>query len=124
MQPRPMYLRYHESAQGVRVLLTQRLEVVDIDLALVHRQVDNFKARQRRAGRVGAVRRGRDDALVALGLTTGGKGNEETNDNTKGDGNGLGEVVVADAQQACQLALRAAVGLQADGVVACVCTKK
>ncbi len=75
-------------------------EVVDVDVARrVARHGDDLHARHRGRCRVGAVRRGGDEADVACAVAA-------------------GEVPVADGEQARELALRAGVGLQRDAVVA------
>ncbi len=84
----------HQRRQPVAVAGGLVAQVGEVDVALVvagHRH--HPEAGHHRAGRVGAVRRGRDQADVAPALAA-------------------GLVVGADDQQAAELALRARVGLQ------------
>ena len=75
-------------------------EVVEVDVAgIVARDDDDLHAREHRRCGVGAVRRRRDEADRAVEIA-------------------IGAVVAADREQARELALRARVGLQRDGVVA------
>ncbi|CUH41249.1 hypothetical protein RUM4293_00117 [Ruegeria atlantica] len=90
----------HAGGQMVRMLFRLGAEVGQIDIALViglHRH--NLIAHHLRRGRVGAMRRGRDQADIAVPFAA-------------------GEVIVADGQQACVFTLRARVGLLADRVIA------
>ena len=86
------------SASAVRVDLAVQVGEVDVAVGVAGDH-DHPHAGHHRAGRVGAVRAGRDQADVAAGVA-------------------VGAVVGADGQQAGQLALRAGVGLHADRVVA------
>ena len=76
-------------------------QVVEIDLALLSAGLDDDdpQSGHHRAGRVGAVRAGRNQADVAMILA-------------------IGAQVVVDREQPGELALRPGVGLQRHGVVA------
>src|SRR5690606_20453762 len=85
---------------AVAVLPGVAADVLDVDIAVgVALGDDHGHAAHLGAGRVGAVRRFRDQADVALGLA-------------------VGAVPGADGQQAGVFALGAGIGLQADGVIA------
>ena len=89
----------HQGGQPIRVFGDLGAQVVEVDVAVgPARHHHDPHARQRRRRRVGAVRAGRDQTHVAVGLTA------------------LG-VVGLDRQQAGVLALRAGVGLQRHRVV-------
>ena len=89
----------HDCREPLGVLGDLGAQVVEVDVAvLAARHHDHPHAGQRRRGRVGAVRAGRDQAHVAVGVTAGG-------------------VIVGDRQQARVLPLRSGVGLQRDCVI-------
>ena len=93
-------VRDHQRRQLVVVLTDLRLQIIEIDIAaLVARHHDDAHASHDSARRVGAVGGDRDQADVAMVVTT-------------------AAVVRADRQQARELALRAGVRLQRHGVVA------
>ena len=93
-------VRDHQRRELLGVLRGLRLEVVEVDVAVVvARDDDDAHAGHRGRRRVGAVRRRRDQAHVALGLAA-------------------RRVVAADREQARVLALRAGVRLQRHRVVA------
>ncbi len=90
----------HDRGQRVLVQLDLGVQVGVVDRAVGGGGHDNnLHAGEHRGGRVGAVRGGRDQADVALGVAA-------------------GEVVAADGQQAGELALGPGVGLDGDLVVA------
>ena len=90
----------HDRGEVVGVLLALGAQVVEVDAAVVAGlDHDDPHAGHHRGGGVGAVRRGRDQADVALLVA-------------------VGHVVGADRQQPGELALRAGVGLDGDPVVA------
>ena len=89
-----------ERGEVGRVLVRLRLEVVEVDVAVVvagHH--DDAHAGHHRAGGVGAVRRRRDEAHGAGGLSP-------------------ARVVLTDGEQAGELTLGAGVGLERHRVVA------
>ena len=93
-------VRHHERGQPVGVLVGLGPEVVDVDVALVVARHDHHPhARHDGRGGVGPVGGRGDEAHVALLVTA-------------------ADVVAADGEQPCQLALRPGVGLERDGVVA------
>ena len=90
----------HDGGDVLAVLLEFRVQVGDVDGAVVGGlDHDDAQVRQRRGGRVGAVRGCRNEADVALGVA-------------------VGHVVAADGQQAGQLAGRAGIRLDGHRVVA------
>ncbi len=85
---------HHERGEPVRVLRGVRLEILDVDIAvLVATHDDDGHPGHGRARRVGAVCRARDQADVALALAA-------------------RCVIAADDQKACIFALRSGIGLQ------------
>ncbi|MCY1517305.1 hypothetical protein D9M68_519800 [compost metagenome] len=90
----------HAAREVFRVLLGFRTEIVHVDVAVfTHLDDDDLHAGHLRGGRVGAVRRGRDQADVAMAVA-------------------VGDVIGADRQQTGILTLRARVRLHRDRVVA------
>ena len=91
----------HDCRQIGGVLLGLGLEILQINVAVRRRlHHDNVITHHMRRGRIGAMRRGRDQTDVAMALATRG-------------------VVGADRQQAGELPLGAGVGLQASRGHAC-----
>ena len=89
----------HDGGQLVAVLLDAPVQVDQVDVAVgVAGHDDHPHAGHHRAGRVGAVGAGRDQADVAVGLP-------------------VRPVVAPDGQQPGQFTLRSGVGLHADRVV-------
>ena len=90
----------HDRGEVVAVLLAPPPQVVEVDRPVVGRlHHDDLHAGHHGGGRVGAVRRRRDQADVASLVAA-------------------GAVVAADREQAGELALRPGVGLDRDAVVA------
>ncbi len=90
----------HDRGEVLAMFFALRLQVVDVDIAAFRgADDDDLHPRHLRRGRVGAVRRGRDHADIAVALAA-------------------AFVVRLDREQARIFTLRARVGLQRDRVVA------
>ena len=90
----------HQRREPVGVLLGLRLEVGDVDVAVVEAaHHDDIHARHGRAGRIGAVRRGRDQADGAMRVAA-------------------RQMIAADGEQPGIFALASGVGLQRHGIEA------
>ncbi len=93
-------VRHHDRGEVVRMRIALRLQVLEVDLALIGRlHDDDAHAGHDRRSSVGAVRRRRDQAHVAVVVAA-------------------AQVVRANRQQPGELALRAGVGLDRHGGIA------
>ena len=87
-------IRHHERGEIASVFVGLGAQIGKVDVAIFQtRNRDNLESRHHRAGRVGPMRRGGDEAYVAMRFTARG-------------------MIFTNREQTCEFTLRAGVGLQ------------